>query len=236
MTRDPMRTSMPGTDRDLKALRAEQARLADEVVLEDELPDAVETVAGFDASYGETTCYGALVLVDVSGLETIETVTATAPIGLPYIPGLLAYRELPALDAVWSTAEERALTPDVLLVDGGGIIHPRRIGSASHAGVRHDVPTVGITKNLLLGEVDEEPAGYGETSAIRDEGELIGYAYRSSRRASTPIYTSPGHRVTPATALSLVEACCTGERKLPEPVHRAHVAATTARKDAESSG
>jgi deoxyribonuclease V len=217
-------------DRDLDALRDEQAAIAERVVLEDRF-EAVDRVAGFDVAYGDEHCYGALAYLAPGDSEPVEVVVGEAAIELPYIPGLLAYRELPALGAAVEAAGDR-WPPDVRLVDGGGLIHPRRLGSACHAGVRYDVPSVGETTSLLLGEVERAPAEAGEAEPVVETGETIGYAYRSSARAN-PIYVSPGHRVTAATALDLVERCCTG-RKLPAPIQRAHEAAGEARDRARS--
>lgn len=216
-------------DVDLDALKAEQAALAEAVRLENDLPSPVETVGGLDVAYGDERCFGAVAILELDTLETVEIHTASVPIELPYIPGLLAYRELPAFEAVWDAATAAGHRPDVLLVDGGGLIHPRRLGSACHAGLRFDIPSIGVTKSLLLGAFDGELDAYRDTAPVRDDGELIGYAYRSSKRARTPIYVSPGHRITAETALEVTQRCCSGRRKLPEPVHRAHVAAGEAR-------
>lgn len=215
-------------DVDLDALKDEQAALAADVRIEDDLPETIGTVGGLDVAYGDERCWGALAIVDLDTLEPVDVVTASCPIELPYIPGLLAYRELPAFEAAWQATGHDA-RPDVLLVDGGGLIHPRRLGSACHVGLRFKVPSIGITKSLLLGEVDGTLETYQDLAPVRDDGELIGYAYRSSQRAETPIYVSPGHRVAARTALELTRRCCTGRRKLPEPVYRAHVAAGEAR-------
>ncbi len=201
---------------DLDALRRAQIELAGRVRIEDDLPEPVEVIAGFDASYDRAgRGYGALTLLGAGDLEVLELHLTEMSIELPYIPGLLAYREMPLLEALWPELE---LDPDVLLVDGGGLIHPRRLGSACHMGVRLDVPAVGVTKSLLLGEVDGTLASHGDQAPIVDDGEVLGYALRSSRRATKPIYVSPGHRVSHETALRLVRTCLTGRHKLPEPI------------------
>lgn len=219
-------------DRDLDALKAKQDEIAQQVVLEDRIGD-LDRVAGFDVAYGEEDCYGALAVHEFGEREPLAVHTAATAIELPYIPGLLAYRELPALDAVVEAAGAD-WPPDVLLVDGGGIIHPRRLGSACHAGVRYGVPALGVTKSLLLGEVDREPTRVGETAPVREEDQLLGHAVKPSPRAN-PIYVSPGHRVTADTALEIVEACLTGTRKLPAPTQRAHDAAGEARDEAREA-
>lgn len=210
-------------DVDLDELKARQRKLADEVRLEDDLSEEPELVAGFDVAYEGTTGFGALVLARPDGtiVDTLETVTE---VRLPYVPGLLAFRELPVLRELWAGLDE---TPDVLVVDGGGLIHPRRLGSASHAGVELGIPAIGVTKSLLLGEVQGSLDGAGDVAEIVEDDELLGYAYRSCTlpNAKHPIYVSPGHRVTAATSLDVVRTLCTGRVKLPDPVHEADRAA-----------
>jgi deoxyribonuclease V len=208
---------------DLDELEAEQRELARKVRIEDDLDDP-ETVAGFDVGYRGPRGFGALVVArldDGTILETLETVTE---VPMPYIPGLLAFRELPVLRELWPETTE---DPDVLIVDGGGLIHPRRLGSASHAGVELDVPAIGVTKNLLLGEVRGSLADQGDVAEIVDDGERLGYAYRSCTRPSAkhPVYVSPGHRITAETSLEIVRGLCSGRSKLPDPVQAAHRAA-----------
>lgn len=201
---------------DLDALRKEQTGLADRVLLKDDLPDTIEHVAGFDASYDRGgRGYGALTVLETGNLELLELHHTEMDVELPYIPGLLAYRELPLIEALWPKLER---APDVLLVDGGGLIHPRRLGSASHMGLLLDVPSVGVTKNLLLGEVDGSLETEGDQAPILDGDQLLGYALLSSPRASKPIYVSPGHRVDHETALDLVRRTLSGQHKLPEPI------------------
>lgn len=210
-------------DIDLAELRERQRELAENVRIEDEVND-VDVVAGFDVAYEETQGFGALVVMRVDDLTILETVETTTRVPLPYVPGLLAFRELPVLRELWPRLES---TPDVLVVDGGGLIHPRRIGSASHAGVELDVAAIGVTKGLLLGEVVGSLDQAGDVAEIVDGDELLGYAYRSCTRpnAKHPVYVSPGHRITAARSLEIVQQLCTGRTKLPKPVHEADRAA-----------
>lgn len=166
-------------------------------------------------------------VADADG-QVRRTHTAQVPVDVPYVPGLLAFRELPVLDVLWDGADPDV---DLLLVDGGGLIHPRRIGSASHAGVELDVPAVGVTKSLLLGEVEGDLAEPGEAAPVVDDGELLGHAYWSCPRAKHPIYVSPGHRVTAGTALEVVRRHCSGRQKLPDPLWAAHKAAGRAKQE-----
>lgn len=211
---------------DASALKQRQRELAKRVRHEDDL-GPVETLAAFDVAYDDETGVGALVVADGDGAIR-ETLTASVEVDVPYVPGLLAFRELPVLKALWSDLDEEV---DLLLVDGGGKIHPRRIGSASHAGVVLEVPSVGVTKSLLLGEVQDEVAEVGDVAPIRDDRELVGYALHTCHRAKHPIYVSPGHRVTAETALELVEPLCSGRSRLPDPLQAADRTAARAKQE-----
>ncbi|WP_231741286.1 endonuclease V [Halorubrum sp. CBA1125] len=175
----------------------------------------------------------------------IEYASAATPLSIPYVPGLLAFREggpmLAALDAL--DAE-----PDLLVCDGSGRIHFREAGVATHVGVLRDVPSVGVAKSLLCGEpaasVDGRPAGWRTpiradesvetTGTVTDDTPVLGYAFQSrqypnSRRVN-PLYVSPGHRVSPETTVDLVEALCAGY-KLPEPTRIADAYADVAKRE-----
>jgi deoxyribonuclease V len=173
----------------------------------------------------------------------IEYASATTPLSIPYIPGLLAFREgepiLAALDALDAD-------PDLLVCDGSGRIHYREAGLATHVGVLRDVPSVGVAKRLLCGEPDEStdgrPAGWqtpiraDDAVTTAEPGAVIGHAFQSrqypnSRRVN-PLYVSPGHRVSAETAVELVAAMCAGY-KLPEPTRLADAQAERAKRDAE---
>jgi deoxyribonuclease V len=178
----------------------------------------------------------------------IEYASATTPLSIPYVPGLLAFREgEPMLAALAALDAE----PDLLVCDGSGRIHFREAGVATHVGVLLDVPSVGVAKRLLCGEpassTDGRPEGWRtpiraddavETVASRgdDEPPVIGYAYQSrqypnSRRVN-PLYVSPGHRVSAETTVELVEALCAGY-KLPEPTRLADASADAAKRERE---
>ena len=173
----------------------------------------------------------------------VEYAHATTPLSIPYVPGLLAFREgepiLAALDALDAD-------PDLLVCDGSGRIHFREAGLATHVGVLCDVPSVGVAKSLLCGEPDEptaeRPAGWrtpiraDDAVTTAEPGTVIGHAFQSrqyptSRRVN-PLYVSPGHRVSAATAVDLVAALCAGY-KLPEPTRLADAHAERAKGDAE---
>jgi deoxyribonuclease V len=160
------------------------------------------------------------VVLSFPELNLVEVEIAEAKIKLPYIPGLLSFRECPlTLDA----CQKLCNTPDLVLVDGQGIAHPRRLGLASHLGLLLDVPTIGCAKSILCGR--HEPVGEeaGSHAELIDNGEIIGAALRT-RTGIRPIYISIGHKIDLSSALYWVMKCCHGYR-LPEPTRLAHLAA-----------
>ena len=144
----------------------------------------------------------------------------------PYIPGLLGFREVPLLVELY---QKLTLKPDLLFVDGHGICHPRKLGIASHLGIVLDIPTIGVAKSILVGEI-EKPLGddIGSLSPLIWKGETIGMAVRTKRRCS-PLIISAGHKVTLDYAVELVLSCLKGY-KLPEPTRQSHLAAGICRK------
>ncbi len=205
---------------------AVQKRLAGRVRLTP-LPTRFQILAAADLSYLRKSRELIAVIVTFSwpGLELLETVHVKRPVGFPYVPGLLSFREIPALLEAF-----RHLTrlPDVFLCDGQGLAHPRRFGLACHLGVLLDIPTVGCAKKKLCGE--HEPLGpeKGARAVIRLDGTPVGYVYRS-RTGVKPIYVSPGHRADLESSLRLVERCV-GRYRIPEPLRVAHNTATILRK------
>ncbi len=179
-------------------------------------------VAGVDISSGgaDRMAAAAAVVLSYPELELVEARIVTGKLDFPYIPGLLSFRESPLTLAA---CESLAITPDLILVDGQGIAHPRRFGIASHLGLFLDTPTIGCAKSLLCGsheEPGEEPGSYAE---IIDGGEVIGAALRT-KAGMKPVYVSVGHKVDLKTAIDWVWKCCRGYR-LPEPTRLAHLAA-----------
>lgn len=203
--------------------------------------EADETVvAGVDQAFVDDDVVSAVVAMRAG--EVIEQVTARRPIRMPYVPGLLSFREG---EAIVAALAELAVTPRVLIVDGNGRIHPRQAGLATHLGVLFDVPAVGVAKNLLCGRVRatiDEPMRQGTREPIEADEKVsrvstddpdwptIGAIYQSrqfadtARRYVNPIYVSPGHRVSAGTAINIVAETCEGY-KLPEPVRLADTAA-----------
>ncbi|MFB6213413.1 MAG: endonuclease V [Candidatus Nanohaloarchaea archaeon] len=210
-----------------------QRELAREAVFEDRFlfDESLEgvTVAGVDQAFLEVKAVSAVVLMRDG--EVVERAQGVSELELPYIPGLLAFREGSCIiDALKDLSRE----PDMLMFDGSGRIHYRQAGIATHIGVMFDVPTIGVAKSLLCGQSVEETDGLeqGEQVAIgagsevdAENGKTVGYAFQSrtydSGNASiNPLFVSPGHRVSEETAVDLVERCCDGY-KLPEPTRLA---------------
>jgi deoxyribonuclease V len=206
----------------LKKLREEQMRLKKSIKLEDDFSE-VETVGGVDVAYDDKG-YGACALYDFESLKKIGNVTHKTDVEIPYIPTYLAFRELPVIEGLIKTLKNK---PTVLLLDGNGVLHPYGMGIASHVGVVLDIPTIGVAKKLLCGNLKRKVSSVGEYSEVEYEGRMIGYALRSSPRSKKPIYISPGHKVSFKTALSIVKRFC--KHKIPEPIREAHALATKTR-------
>jgi deoxyribonuclease V len=174
-------------------------------------------VAGIDVGVRDDVARAAVVIFDFGGLDPVDYAIATRPVTFPYVPGLLAFREGPVvLDAL----ERVSTTPDLLIFDGQGLAHPRRLGIASHIGLLVDMPAIGCAKSRLCGQHDEPGEEPGEYAFLVNKGEVIGAVLRT-RRGVKPVYVSIGHRVDLATSVEYVLACCRGYR-LPETTRWAH--------------
>ena len=198
-----------------------QRRLAAQVSRNNEVTTP-RLIAGVDISAGKAggMATGAVVVLNYPELRLVETRVVSGKLELPYIPGLLSFRESPLTLAA---CQELTVTPDLILVDGQGIAHPRRMGLASHLGLFLNTPTIGCAKSLLCGQHEEpgtEPGSYAE---VVDRGEIIGAALRT-KLGVKPVYVSIGHKVDLNTAIYWVMNCCRGYR-LPEPTRLAHLAA-----------
>ncbi len=173
------------------------------------------TVAGVDVSYSENHGTGAYVLWDVRQQELIWSTTVTQEVTFPYITGYLAFRELPLLLALMDAARTARRLGDVVIVDGSGLLHPRGVGIACHLGVLTDVPTIGVSKKLLCGDVDIAAMAAGESRAVVQDGHERGRALRATGGSARPIFISPGHRISAAMAERVVRGQLLG-RRLPE--------------------
>jgi deoxyribonuclease V len=198
-----------------------QLSLAKRVVTENGVVNA-RLVAGVDISAPDAqgVARGAVVVLRYPEFSMVEAKVVEGEVTFPYIPGLLSFREGPLILAA---CEKLCSVPDLVLIDGQGIAHPRRLGLASHVGLFLDLPTVGCAKSILCGE--HQPLGEeaGSHTELLDNGELIGAALRT-KSGVKPIYVSVGHKIDLASALQWVTKCCRGYR-LPEPTRLAHLAA-----------
>jgi deoxyribonuclease V len=179
-------------------------------------------IAGVDISVDREarTGTGAVVVLRYPELDLVETKVVTDRLEFPYIPGLLSFREAPLILAA---CENLSVTPDLIMVDGQGIAHPRRMGLASHLGLFLDTPTIGCAKSRLCGRHEvpgDEPGRYAD---LIDGDEVIGAALRT-KAGVKPVYVSIGHRISLPATIKWVLACCRGYR-LPEPARLAHLAA-----------
>ena len=180
-------------------------------------------IAGVDISVGKASglARGAVVVLSFPELEMAEVQVAEGRLDFPYVPGLLSFREAPL---TLQACERLNITPDLFLLDGQGVAHPRRFGLACHLGLFLDKPTIGCAKSLLCGHHEELPEESGSYAEIIDSGETIGAALRT-KTGVKPVYVSIGHMVDMATAVHWVMKSCRGYR-IPEPLRLAHIAAS----------
>lgn len=183
----------------------------------------VRLVAGTDISAPgrDGLARGSVIVLSFPGLELVEERTVMGEVAFPYIPGLLSFREAPL---VLSACGGLQNTPDLFIVDGQGVAHPRRLGLASHLGLLLDKPTIGCAKSRLCGKHDSVGWAKGSRADLVDDGEVVGVALRT-RDGVSPVYVSVGHKVSLDTAIDWVLCCCRGVR-LPEPTRLAHRAAS----------
>jgi deoxyribonuclease V len=197
---------------------AVQEQLRERVILEDKL-GPVRYVAGVDVGFEHdyTITRAAIAVLAFPSLDLVTHTIARRPTTFPYIPGLLSFRETPA---VMDALEQLETTPDLLLCDGQGIAHPRRFGIACHIGILSGLPAIGVAKSRLVGQYQEPADEQGTWQPLRDRGEIIGAVVRT-RAGTKPLYVSPGHRVSLDTAVAYVMRCTTRYR-LPETTRHAH--------------
>jgi deoxyribonuclease V len=208
-----------------------QKELQERIVLQwDDRP--VETIGGVDISIQTETARAAIVVIRFPELTLLEGVTADAPLVFPYIPGLLSFREGPAVLAAWEKVHHQ---PDILMFDGQGIAHPRGVGIAAQMGLWLERPTIGVAKSRLYGKHEEVGPDRGDRAALVDrKGNVIGSVLRT-REKTNPLYVSPGHLMDVQHATDFVLACGAGYR-LPEPTRWAHKVAGGEKIPVDSGG
>jgi len=198
--------------------RALQRQLRERLRVEP-LPNSIDRVAGADVSFarGSDEVFAAVVALDAETLDPVSVGRARGEAAFPYVPSYLSFREAPFVLAAF---EELERSPDVLLCDGHGYAHPRRFGLACHVGVWLDVPTVGVAKNVLVGEFASPATEKGSRTELLDDGEAIAYALRT-RTDVQPVFVSVGHRTTLDDAAELTLSVAP-RYKIPEPIRAAH--------------
>jgi deoxyribonuclease V len=194
-----------------------QRRLAG-LVAQTPLPQPPRTIAGVDVSVHADEVQAAVAVLDFPTLEPVDHALWRGPVMYPYVPGLLSFREVPA---VLEALRQLDTLPDLIMADAQGYAHPRRVGLAAHLGVLLDHPTFGVAKSRLVG-THAEPDDYpGATEPLMDKDEQIGVVVRT-RAGVKPLYVSVGHRITLAECVEYTLSCLTRYR-MPEPTRQAHL-------------
>lgn len=200
----------------LEAAATTQRELAALVRTTDDAGEPI-SVAGVDVGFEGDTARAAVVVLGFPTLHYRDHALVRRPAGMAYVPGFLSFREAPAILAALDSLHQ---LPDLLLIDGQGIAHPRRLGIAAHIGVLTGLPCIGVAKSLLCGHHGPLGDTRGATVPLMDHGETIGVALRT-RPGTKPLFISIGHRVSLERAVRLVLAC-TGKFRLPETTRAAH--------------
>lgn len=179
-----------------------------------------QTVAAADVSYSrmDERLFAAFLTFSFPDLTLLETATAKGRSFFPYIPGLLSFREAPILLKAFSKLSRK---PDVILIDGQGIAHPRSMGIASHLGILLRLPSIGCAKSRLFGKEAEPGPERGSFVPLREQEKTVGMIVRT-RTGVKPVYVSPGHRMDMESSVKMVLSLCRGYR-IPEPLRQAHI-------------
>jgi deoxyribonuclease V len=205
-----------------------QAALRDRVERTDRL-GPLGLVAGVDVGIRAGVARAAIVVLRYPELDLVDVTVAEREVEFPYVPGLLAFREAPAILEAWARLR---CAPGLILFDGHGLAHPRRVGIACHLGLILDCPSIGCAKSRLCGEHEEPGDSAGDWARLMDCGEIIGAAVRT-RSGKRPVFVSVGHRVCLETAVALTLSLCRGHR-LPELTRQAHLAARHGQQQKDS--
>lgn len=209
-----------------------QRKLKEKLILaDDNKTESISIVAGADISYskGSSVVFAAIILMTYPDLETIEEAFCVEEASFPYMPGLLTFREGPALLNVFKKLKH---SPDVIIFDGQGIAHPRGIGLASHMGLFLDTPTIGCAKTRLVGTHGNVGMTVGNFSYLLHNHQTVGAVLRT-KSGVKPVFVSQGHRISLERAMNMVLSCCRGYR-LPEPIRKAHLAVNQLRLKTKS--
>ncbi len=205
----------------INKLKQEQLRLAKKVEIRDSFSN-IDTIAGCDIAYTFDKLISSIVVLDFKTLEIIEKRVSVSKVKFPRVSSFLSYREAPSIINLFAQLKNK---PDLLMCNSNGILHPRRMGAASHIGLSLDIPTIGVANELLCGTIKDK--------RVFVEDEPRGYELKTKEHAN-PIYISPGHKVSRRTSLKITIKCLK-ENKLPEPLRLAHKAAVTKRRELKES-
>ncbi len=191
------------------------------------------TIAAADVSFnrGDDRLFAAVVVVDASTLNLVDQAGIIEQANWPYIPGLLSFREAPAILKAFDALRS---TPDVLICDGHGLAHPRRLGIACHIGLQLDLPTLGCAKKKLCGTFETPGPNPGDSTPLYLEDDQIGVVLRTRLR-SNPVFISPGHRIDLASSVRVV-ASALEKYRLPVPIRLAHLLVNQLRRDGHVAG
>jgi len=179
--------------------------------------EKIKIIGGVDQAFLDDKIISGIVLLDYNSLEVIDKVYTVLDVNFPYISGLLAFREAPSIIKAYAELKTK---PDLLMVDGCGINHPRFAGLATHVGVELDVPSVGVAKKILCGKYEHEPKTVNDLSLISYKDKKVGAIFKSKKNCN-PLIIAPGHRVSLKSSIDIVRHCLRGY-KLPEPTRLAH--------------
>jgi deoxyribonuclease V len=183
------------------------------------LQKEVTTIGGADISFNKysETVYAGIVVLSYPALQVIHKAAVITTVAFPYIPGLLAFREVPALAQAWNSL---AVKPDVLVLDGHGIAHPRRMGIATHFVIIAGIPTIGCAKSLLTGKYSDLGVNAFDTAPLISKNEIIGTVLRTKQKIN-PVFVSPGNLITMEESVQLIKNCVVKYR-IPTPTRLAH--------------
>lgn len=209
---------------DYKSLDEIQREVAARVILKDRFPE-LKLVGGVDQAFFNNKIISCIAVLNYESLEIKARSIAIDEIKFPYLPGYLYFREGLAIIKAFS---KLGIKPDILIVDGCGINHPRKAGLASHVGVELDISTIGVSKSILCGEIQSKPEREGEFKFIMQEGRKSAVLLLSKSNCR-PIVVAPGHKISLKSAVKIVKHCLRGH-KLPEPLRLAHLFASEAKR------
>ncbi len=194
---------------DTTKLALEQEKLAAKVILTNAF-EQINLVGGIDTIYSENLIFNAIIIIDAKTKEIVERQFTHGHVSFPYIPGFLSYRES---STIMDTYEKLSVKPDMLFVNGNGILHPRRFGLASYIGLALDIPAIGIAKNKLFGSIIEDSV-YIDKDCV---GKIL-----ATKSGAKPIYVSQGHKISLKSACEFTKEWLT-DYKMPYPLHAAHM-------------